>query len=150
MTTLLGAADLAWMQALQQQAMPGTAIIRRHAVTVDVYGGVVLGTVAIATVDARLYPVNSRAFSEAEAGNQLVSVTRWYVTLPVGTDITAADTITIGGTVYAVTEVNRGEMWQTAVRCNVSKLNEEAESTSTLAYLFDFSVTADSQYLPLL
>ena len=124
MTTLLGAADLAWMQAMQQQTMPGTAIVRRHAGSVDVYGGVVLGTVAIATVDARLYPVNSRAFAEVDAGNQLVSETQWYVTLPFGTDVTAADTLSIGGTIFTVTEVNRGEMWSTAVRCNVAKFNE--------------------------
>lgn len=124
MNTLLGAADLAWMQSLQQQAMPGTAIIRRHAGSVDVYGGVVIGTAAIATVDVRLYPVDSRAFSESEAANQLVSETRWYVTLPVGTDVTASDTLSIAGTVFAITDVNKGEMWQTAVRCAVSKLNE--------------------------
>ena len=79
-----------------------------------------LGTVAIATVDARTIPSQQQRFSEADAGNQLVSETRWYVTLPVGTDVTAADTYEIGGTVYAITEVNRGEMWPTAVRCNVS------------------------------
>ncbi len=125
MTTLLGAADLAWMQDVQQQAMPGTVIISRLAGSVDAYGGVVETWAAIGTVVGRFYPASvsgQGSGGETEAANRLTADARWAVTLPVGTDVTTKDRVTVGGTVYYIKWVNRGEMWQTAVRCGVDSL----------------------------
>lgn len=126
MTTLLGAADLSWMQDLQLQAMPGTAIIQRGTVTADGMGGGSVAWPAVGTVVARLYSQNSRAVAEqAGEGAQVISETRWYVTMPVGTQVTAKDRLKINGRLFHVTEVNNTQDWKTAVRCSVYALNEE-------------------------
>lgn len=127
MTTLLGAADLSWMQDLQLQAMPGTAIIQRGTVTADGMGGGSVAWPAVGTVVARLYSQNSRAVAEqASEGAQVISETRWYVTMPAGTQVTAEDRLAIGGRLFHITEVNNTQDWRTAVRCSVYALNEEA------------------------
>lgn len=127
MTGMIDAAELAWMQGLQGAALPGTAIIQRATLTPDGMGGYSQTWSPIGTVAARVYTQNSRAVAEGEQGAQIVSETRWFVTMPVGTQVTAADRITAGGRVFEVTEVNNGQDWQTAVRCSVQKLDEGAE-----------------------
>lgn len=127
MTGLIEAGDLAWMQALQGAALPGSAILQRATMTPDGMGGYSESWAAVGTVAARVYTQASRALAEGEQGAQIVSETRWFVTLPVGTQVTAADRILAGGRLYQVTEVNNGQDWQTAVRCSVTKLDEGAE-----------------------
>lgn len=127
MTTLLGTAELEWMRELQSRAMPGSAVIERRTLAADGMGGQTETWAAAGTVAARLYSQNSRAMAESAAnGAQVIATTRWYVTMPVGTLVTAADRLKIDGLRYEITEVNNGEHWQTAVRCTVQKLNEEA------------------------
>lgn len=126
MTTLLEAADLAWMQDLQQQALPGTAVILRCTLTPDGMGGQTEAWQAAGTAIARLYGQNSRAVAElASNGAQVIAVTRWYVTLPAGTDVTAADRLSVAGRLFEVTEVNNDQDWRTALRCAVVAMNEE-------------------------
>lgn len=126
MTTLLGAADLNWMQDVQERAMPGTAIIQRGSVTADGMGGGSVTWAAVGTVIARLYTQNSRTMAEtATEGAQLISTTRWYVTMPVGTQVTAADRLVVGGRRFEILDVNNTQDWKTAVRCSVYALNEE-------------------------
>lgn len=125
--SLLGAAELEWMRGLQGRALPGSAVILRCALTPDGMGGQTETWVADGTVPARLYSQNSRAVAEGAAnGAQVISLTRWYVTMPVGTLVTAADRLAIDGLRYEITEVNNGEHWQTAVRCSVQRVNEES------------------------
>lgn len=129
MTTLLGAAELEWMRAMQGRALPGSAVVLRCALTPDGQGGQTEEWVADGTVPARLSSQNSRAVAESGAnGAQVLSVTRWYVTMEttgLARNITAADRLVIDGRLYEVTEVNNGEHWQTAVRCAVQRTNEE-------------------------
>jgi head-tail adaptor len=123
---LLGAADLTWMREVQALALPGTAVILRGTVAADGMGGGSVAWAAAGTVSARLYSQNSRAVAEsAQNGAQVISVTRWYVTLPVGTDVTAADRLSVAGRLFDVTEVNNDQDWKTAVRCAVTAMNEE-------------------------
>ena len=122
---MLGLADLTWMREAQNMILPGTAIIQRHTLTPDGMGGFTESWSNVGTVAARLYPVNSRAFAEGDNGAQLVSQTRWFVTMPVGTSVTAADRLSISSRTFQITQVNNSEMWQTAVRCEVSAANEE-------------------------
>lgn len=126
MTTLLGAADLTWMRSVQEQAMPGTAIIQRGTVTNDGMGGGSVAWNAVGTAIARLYSQNSRAIAEAVSGAELISETRWYVTMPYGTQVRADDRLSIGGRRWHITEVNNSQDWKTAVRCSVYALNEES------------------------
>ena len=111
MTPLIGAADLTWMRQTPQQIMPNTALVIYRMATV---------------ADGRIYTTNSRAFAEQEAGGQLISTTRWYATMPTGTDVTAKDRLGANGRKWLVTSVNNDQDWQTAVRCEVQSLNEDA------------------------
>lgn len=127
MTTLLGAADLSWMRDVQQQAMPNTSVvIYRMVATPDGMGGFSETWAAVGTVDGRIYSMNSRAFAEQDAGGQLVSTTRWYGTLPTGTDVTARDQLGANGRKWLVVSVNNDQDWQTACRCELQALNEDA------------------------
>lgn len=126
MTTLLGAADLTWMQATQQSVMPnGTVVIYRMTAVADGMGGFTETWPAVGTVQGRIYSMNSRAYAEQEAGGQLVSTTRWYGTLPTGTNVTAADRLGANGRKWHVASVNNDQDWQTAVRCELQSLNED-------------------------
>lgn len=125
MASILGTSDLAWMRDAQNSILPGTVVIQRHTLTADGMGGFTESWSNVGTAIGRLYPVNSRAFAESDQGAQLVSQTRWFVTLPVGTSVTAADRLSIASHTYHISQVNNGEMWQTAVRCEVSAVNEE-------------------------
>ena len=124
--SLIDTKDLTWMQSVQAQAMPNAAIvIQRMTETSDGRGGFTEAWAAVGTVTGRVYPVNSRAYAEFEGGSQLVSETRWYLTAPVGTDITAKDRILTGGRTFEVSEVNNDEDYQTALRAQLTALNEE-------------------------
>lgn len=125
---MLTAAELAGMRKAQEQFMPGTAVIERAVLAPDGMGGYVEGWLAVGTVPARLYPQDRRAVAESVGGAQVLSVTRWFVTMPFATDVHASDRLHISGRTYEVQEVNNGEMYQTAVRCEVVSHNEESRA----------------------
>jgi head-tail adaptor len=147
MTTLIDTADLSWMRAMQNSALPGTAIIQRVTLAADGMGGYRETWSNVGTVDARLYTQASRALAEGEQGAQIVAETRWYVTMPVGTSVTAADRLSISGRLFEVTEVNNTQDWKTAVRCSVQAMNDEATPVPGTLYSLDFSLARNSQYL---
>jgi len=116
---MLTASELSDMRSVQNQALPGTAIVERYTLVSDGMMGQTESWSAVATVNVRLYPYSSRANSEGLAGDQIIAQTRWYVTLPYGTDVDEKDRLSIAGNIYDVVEVNTAEMYQTAVRCEV-------------------------------
>jgi head-tail adaptor len=123
---MLSAAELAQMRAVQMAALPGSAVIERASLASDGMGGFDEVWAAVGTVAARLYPQNVRALPEnAVGGAAVISETRWFVTLPVGSTVTATDRLLIGGRSWEVLAVNNSEMWQTAVRCEVQAFGEE-------------------------
>jgi head-tail adaptor len=123
---MLSAAELAAMRAIQLQALPDTAIIQRYTSQSDGMGGYDQVWAAVGTVAARLYPQNARSMAETTSGgSQVISETRWYVTLPYGTTITAKDRLLIDNRTWEIYEVNNNESYQTAVRCEVYAFGEE-------------------------
>jgi len=153
---MLTAAELTDMRAVQVQALPSTAVIHRYSLTSDGMGGFDAAWAAVGTVACRLYPQNTRSMAEnANGGSQIISETRWFVTLPYGTGVTAADRLKIGNRTWEIYQVNNTESWQTAVRCEVYARGEEnrgadgepipAESDFSL----DFSEAANSMYVAL-
>ena len=127
MNTLIGAADLTWMRETQASAMPnGTVIVSRMGTVADGMGGFNESWLPVGTALGRIYSMNSRAFAEQEAGGQLTSTTRWYATLETGTDVTARDNLAANGRKWLVVSVNNDQDWQTAVRCELQSLNEDA------------------------
>lgn len=114
------------MRHIQEMAFPeSTIVIQRATFTSDGMGGFTEAWSNVGTVTGRIYPVNSRAFAEAEGGAQLVSQTRWFLSAPVGTDITAKDRIVFSGRTWEVTEVNNDQSYQTALRAQLTAMNEE-------------------------
>lgn len=124
--SLLSDADLTYMQATQEQALPGTVVIERYTRTSDGMGGQWETWAAVGTVLGRIYPRATRGFQiEVSSGAQLTSQEEWLATLPYGTDVTAKDRLLYSGRTWEVARVNNDEMWQTAVRCEVKSSNEE-------------------------
>lgn len=120
---MLTAEEMAQMRAVQEAALPNTAVILRFPLVSDGMGGYIDTWQPTGTAPCRVSSVNSRAYAETEQGLQLVSETRWVVTLPAGTEVSAKDQLQVGDVVYEVTEVNAGEDWMTAVRAQVTRKN---------------------------
>lgn len=152
---MLSAAELTAMRAVQVLALPATATIQRYTLQSDGMGNYDQVWAAVGTVACRVYPQNVRTMGEnAASGAQVISETRWFVTLPYGTTITAKDRLRIGSRTWEIYQVNNTESWQTAVRCEVYALGEEDRPLDGEApapdYLLDFSAAANSMYLALL
>ena len=123
---MLTAAELAALRATQNQALPGSAVIERYTLQSDGMGGYEQAWAAVGTIAARLYPQNVHSMAENTAGGAaVISETRWFVTLPYGSTVTAADRLVIDNRTWEIYEVNNSEMYQTAVRCEVYAFGEE-------------------------
>ncbi len=121
----LATSDMVWMQATQESAMPGTVILYANVLTADGMGGFTQVRTAAGTVIGRIYTQNSRAQAEGVTGGQVISQTRWFATLPVGTTVDSTYELSdLDGRSFTVTEVNNAEDWQTAVRCSLELNNE--------------------------
>jgi head-tail adaptor len=125
---LIGAGALTWMRSVQQRAMPGTVVIERCSLTPDAMGGMEETWAAVGTVAGRVYPQDVRSMAEPIAAAQISEKSRWFASLPVGTDVLASDRLLYAGRTWEVARVNNDEMWQTAVRCEVVTYNEERRS----------------------
>jgi head-tail adaptor len=123
--SLLTTADLAYMQATQETALPGTVVIERYTTSSDGMGGQVQTWAAAGTVDGRIYPRSRLGIGEMAGGGQILSVTDWFATLPFGTDVIASDRLVYADRTWEVIRVNNDESYMTAVRCEVRALNEE-------------------------
>lgn len=151
---MLSAAELAAMRAIQLQALPDTAIIQRYTSVSDGMGGYDQVWAAVGTVAARLYPQSVRSMAETTSGgSQVISETRWFITLPHGTQVTAADRLKIGNRTWEIYQVNNTQSWQTAVRCEVYAFGEEERPVDSepepVTYSLDFSDASNSMYLGL-
>ena len=123
---LLSSADLTWMRATQGLALPGTVVIERHTYSADGQGGFTEVWAAAGTAIGRIYPMVRRGEGEIVAGAQVISVTNWFATFPVGTDVLAADRLRFQSRTWEVMRTNNDEVWQTAIRCELESQNEEA------------------------
>lgn len=122
---MLTAADLAYMQDTQEEAMPGTVVIERFALTPDGTGMAYETWTAVGTAIGRIYPRSTRGQGEIVAGAQVLSTVDWYGTLPIGTDVTAKDRLLYQSRTWEVIRVNNDEMWATCIRCDLESMNEE-------------------------
>lgn len=123
---MLTAADIAYMQDTQEEAMPGTVVVERYTLTPAGDGTNYEAWAAAGTVIGRVYPKSVQGGGmEAVGGAQVLSTLKWWATLPIGTVISARDRIVYSGRSWEVLHVNNAEMWQTAVRCELESNNEE-------------------------
>lgn len=109
-------AELTWMRGVQDRAIgQGTAVIYRSTNVADGMGGFSDGFAAVGTADARLLPPSG---DEKIAGEQITSITEWFLTMTVGTDVIASDRILFNSVQhFDVLWVNNDEHWRTSVRC---------------------------------
>jgi head-tail adaptor len=112
------------MRATQELAMPGTVVIERVTNTSNGRGGYTQTWAAVGTVNGRIYPRRTQGI-EIVTGGQIVSDTDWWGTLPTGTDVLAQDRLLYQTRTWEVVRVNNDEMYQTAVRCELTAFNEE-------------------------
>lgn len=117
--------DLAYLRATQELALPGSVVVQRKTYASDGMGGFSETWAVLGTVDGRIYPQRDRGAGELVAGGQVLSVTRWWATLPVGTNVSARDRLLYQSRTWEVIRVNNDQMWQTAVRCELEAYNEE-------------------------
>lgn len=123
---MLSAADIAFMQATQEEALPGTVVIERVTLVADGMGGQTEAWAGVGTVIGRIYLDKARGSrNEAIGGAQMQSTTQWVATLPIGTIIYAQDRLFYGDSTWEVQRVNNDQVWITAVRCELEKSNEE-------------------------
>lgn len=122
---MITASELSWMRTEQNRALPGTAVIERATLTSDGMGGYTETWAAVGTVSGRLMPRDAQS-QEMLAGGEITSLQRWWMTLPHGTDVKEQDRISWNGRTFEVIGVGNDESYQTAVRCEVMSLNEEA------------------------
>lgn len=121
---LITAADLAFMQDTQEQALPGTVVVERYTTTDNGMGGSWEAWAAVGTVIGRIYPQRTQG-QEMVSGGQVQSELKWWGTLPEGTDVNERDRLVVGDRSWEVVRVNQGEMWMTATRCELSTMNSE-------------------------
>jgi hypothetical protein len=123
--TLLRTSDIAWMQGIQERVMPGTVYILSMGTASDGMGGIAETWGTVGTVTGRIYPIERRGEIESISGGKIVSETRWFGTFPSGTSVDARNRVKYGSRTWEVLRVNNGEMYQTAVRCELMAHNEE-------------------------
>lgn len=110
--SLLSGAQLDAMRATAEQALPGTAVIRRLTRDSDGGGGFTETWTDVATVACRIAPLagGERITSSARGstvGERVVDETTNVVTLPATADVTEKDRLVIDGRTYDVALIRR-------------------------------------------
>jgi head-tail adaptor len=121
---MLTAADLSFMRDTQEDALPGTVVIQRHTLVSDGMGGATETWAAVGTAIGRIYPRRTQS-AENIGGGQVHSHMQWWATFPVGTQVDAGDRLVYSDRSWEVIGTNNDEMWQSAVRCELTSHNEE-------------------------
>jgi len=114
---MITAGELAVMRLAQAGALPDTCTIRRATPGVDSIGQPTLSwSDQVKNVACRL---SQRRAVEEVAGERVVRVTGWVLTVAHGTDLTAADRVKVGARTFEVVGVSTGQSWSTAVRAEL-------------------------------
>jgi hypothetical protein len=112
---MLSSAELTALRAAQAATFDQSAVIKRLPTFVsDGAGGATAGSpTTVATVACRVAPANV-ADTEMVAAAGVVSRQVWRVTVPQGTDVRAADWLTIGGRTLDVMAIYGPRSFETA------------------------------------
>lgn len=110
---MLTAADLAAMQAIQEEAMPTSCTVTSPGTATDGPGGRSYTSPTTATTTCRTTPSSGK---ELEIAGRLTEQISYTITLPYGTAIENEHTITAAGETYEVIAVLDEGSYATAVR----------------------------------
>ena len=111
---LLSAGELSAMRTVQNETLPGTAVISRNSPTSDGMGGWTDAWAAVGTVDGRVAPA-SESGAERLVAERITAEDAWVITLPHDTDVTARDRIVIDSRTFEVV-APLPHSWTTALR----------------------------------
>lgn len=108
MPGIFSAAELADLQDLAVSVMPDTAQVQRPTVTDDGAGGSTAAYAAVGGPVPCLLGARNLTASEAPTAGRLGITTLWDVQVPAGTDVRAADRLSISGRTFEVVSLLTG------------------------------------------
>lgn len=113
----LSSAELEAMQAVQNRHMPQVGTIIRFTTVPGILGPEETpGT--IGTVPCRLVKIQDQSLSERVSGAQLISISEWTISFPVGTDVTAKDKVGVGDQIFELLDTKEHMTYLTEIRFN--------------------------------
>lgn len=117
---MLTSADIAYMQTIQEDAMPTTGYLRARSLAGDGQGGQRETWAAAVTVECRIAPMSPE--DTAKFADLLGAASGWVITLEHDTSVSVYDKITIGAYDYRVIGTQADESWITALRLYCARL----------------------------
>ena len=119
---MLGATQISGMRATAALALPDTATISRVARASDSAGGWTETWSTVASgVACRL--MSTQKLGEGPAGGTQQAAAEWVLTLPLGTDLRAADRIVVASRTFEVTTLlSAGVEWLISIRASVREV----------------------------
>jgi hypothetical protein len=117
----LTAAELAYMQSVQEEFLPDTCTIRRRTVVDDGYGGTEYTNVDREDVPCRAWNTETRAADGVADAER--NVYPYTFTFAYGTDIVLEDLILYQGHTLAIRRINTPDSWTTAVRIGAEEVD---------------------------
>lgn len=122
-TPILSNAQQAAMRVAIKQLLPSRATITRTTRTADGAGGWTETSTTIASAVACRIDAVQLTDQEIAAGVQPFS--RWWVSLPVGTDVLYNDSLSIDGYDYTVTGEDTGKSWALVMRILAERVSDD-------------------------
>jgi hypothetical protein len=119
---MLESNELSWARGyIEDNMLPGTAIINRDGGTVNSYYEYNPDKSANGTVSCRIDPYNKQD-SKQVVGERDASRNWYRLTLPNDVDVQSDDTITIAGTDYSIIQLHEGHSDNFTVRLIIAKV----------------------------
>jgi len=108
------AGELSRMRAVWEEALPGSATVKRGARTTDNMGGFTVSDATVATVSCRVDLFSQQEVVE-KLGERVTGRTLRKISLPYGTSVAIGDRVVISGSTYEVLAVLE-EGWEVGKR----------------------------------
>jgi hypothetical protein len=122
--SLITAADLLYMQGVELEAMASTGTIYRLSYSTTPLGNQDEVWVSQGTVPCDVWAIGAGDVEKPSSGEQ-VAKSEYYISVPVSTNILAADIIDISSITYQITFVPKSQTWQTNIRLEAVNYNNE-------------------------
>lgn len=121
--SLLSTGDLARMQTVLNQSLPGTAYVLRATTASDGQGGQTATWGTAGTAACRLSPHSARAAgSEGVVGERVAAFNERVITLPASTDVRQTDRLAVGSQTFEVTGLHAPRSWEISVRVDAVQI----------------------------
>lgn len=103
--------------------LPEVCDVLRATLTPDGRGGYTQAWSTIATVPARLSPDPGITHGfEGERADEVALAKRWLITVPVGTDVTSSDRLSIDSRTFNVVDHDAGRTFDISIRIRAEEV----------------------------